>query len=60
MKFLNEELKCKLIATDNEELIEFNVWNDIFYGVCKGRGENHLGKLLMKIREELNYEIRRY
>lgn len=30
-------------------------WQDVFCGVCKKTevGENHLGKLLMKIREEI-------
>jgi predicted NAD-dependent protein-ADP-ribosyltransferase YbiA (DUF1768 family) len=30
-------------------LEETNWWHDIFWGVCNGKGENHLGKLLMKI-----------
>lgn len=49
----NPELKQKLIDTYDAELIEGNTWNDTFWGVCAGVGENHLGKLLMKIREEL-------
>lgn len=48
------ELAAKLIATGNEELIEGNTWNDRFWGVCRGQGENHLGKLLMQIRKELS------
>lgn len=43
----------RLLFTEDEELIEGNTWNDIFWGVCKGVGENHLGKILMKIRQEL-------
>lgn len=43
----------KLLATGEEELIEGNWWGDTFWGVCKGEGENNLGKLLMKIRKEL-------
>jgi predicted NAD-dependent protein-ADP-ribosyltransferase YbiA (DUF1768 family) len=43
-------LKQKLIDTGNLELIEGNTWGDVFFGVCNGIGENHLGKLLMKIR----------
>lgn len=49
----NEELKKKLIDTGNAALIEGNTWNDTFWGVCNGVGENNLGKILMKIREEL-------
>lgn len=40
-----------LLQTGDEELIEGNKWGDRFWGVCKGVGENHLGKILMKIRD---------
>lgn len=50
----HEHLKKKLLDTGNAELIEGNWWGDTFWGVCKGKGENNLGKLLMKIRQELN------
>ena len=43
----------KLIETGDAELIEGNTWKDTFWGVYKGTGQNHLGKILMKIREEL-------
>ena len=49
----NPELKAKLIATGDAELIEGNNWNDTFWGVCRGKGRNHLGKLLMEVRAEL-------
>lgn len=42
-----------LLETGNEELIEGNTWGDTFWGVCGGEGENHLGRLLMELREEL-------
>jgi len=43
----------KLMATGNEEIVELNNWNDVYWGrTLDGRGENHLGKLLMKLREE--------
>lgn len=48
------ELKEKLLATGTEELVEGNWWGDEFWGVCKGKGLNHLGKILMKVRKELN------
>ena len=53
IKFSNPQLGFKLIQTGNEELVEVNWWNDRFYGVCNGQGENWLGKLLMKMRSEL-------
>lgn len=49
-KFSQPWFKQKLESTGEEELVEGNYWNDTFWGVCRGRGENHLGKLLMKIR----------
>lgn len=53
MKFSIPELKEMLLSTGDEQLIEGNYWHDICWGVCEGIGENHLGKMLMKIREEL-------
>ena len=53
MKFSIPELKQKLLETGDTELTEGNTWGDTFWGVCNGVGENNLGKLLMKVREEL-------
>jgi hypothetical protein len=53
-KFQNLELKQQLVDTGDAELIEGNWWGDVFWGVCNGIGENNLGKLLMKIRGEIN------
>lgn len=52
-KFQIPKLREKLLATGKEELIEGNFWNDTYWGICKGEGENHLGKLLMNIREKI-------
>jgi ribA/ribD-fused uncharacterized protein len=49
----NPELKKKLIDTGDVDLIEGNTWGDTFWGQVDGKGENNLGKLLMKIRDEL-------
>lgn len=48
----NPQLLDWLIATGDVKLIEGNHWGDTFWGVCKGKGTNYLGKLLMIIREE--------
>lgn len=56
-KFAEPTLKAKLIATGNVDLIEGNNWGDTFWGVSKGKGENNLGKLLMKIRSELQNPV---
>ncbi len=52
-KFAQPDLRAKLLATEDAYLEETNDWGDRFWGVCGGRGENHLGRLLMKIRDEL-------
>lgn len=57
-KFSNDlELKDKLIKTYPRQLIEGNWWGDTFWGVCRNKGENHLGKLLMKTRKNLKKGI---
>lgn len=49
----NKDLADLLIQTGDVYLEETNTWNDTFWGVCNGVGENHLGKILMKVRGEL-------
>ena len=51
----NEELKTLLLATGELVLEEGNTWGDTFWGVdAKTReGRNHLGRILMRIRKEL-------
>ncbi len=51
-KFSHPELLALLLATGEMELVEDNDWDDTYWGVCNGVGENNLGKLLMKIRAE--------
>lgn len=52
-KFQDPTLRAKLLATGDEEIIEGNTWGDTFWGVCNGVGENHLGRILMEIRDEI-------
>ena len=52
----NIELKKKLLATGDKHLEEGNTWGDKIWGTVNGVGENRLGKILMKIREELRNE----
>ena len=55
-KFLtNKELQQKLLETKEEELVEGNWWHDTYWGVDSktGIGQNKLGKILMKVREEV-------
>ena len=49
----NLDLRQLLLETGDEELIEENYWGDIYWGVCNNIGKNKLGKILMKVREEL-------
>lgn len=42
-----------LRGTKDMYLEETNTWNDTYWGVCNGIGENHLGKILMRVRQEL-------
>lgn len=53
LKFSQEPFRSQLLATGGAILIEGNWWNDTFWGVCRGQGENMLGRLLMQIRETL-------
>ena len=55
-KFENPFLRPMLLSTDNAELILNNKWNDHFWGVCKGVGENWLGKILMEERKRIKTE----
>lgn len=57
----NKELLNKLLATGNKKLIEANTWHDNYWGICTCEkcartthiNMNNLGKILMKVREEL-------
>jgi hypothetical protein len=55
VKFTKPELKEKLLNTKDAILQEGNTWEDEFWGVNlnTGEGKNHLGKLLMKIRNDI-------
>ena len=52
-KFQNPFLQHLLLQTGDLSLINENRWNDKFWGVCKGVGENWLGRILEEVREEI-------
>lgn len=57
-KFRHAGLRAKLVATGAVRLVEGNTWHDRYWGVCGCAtcgevGENHLGRLLMEVRESL-------
>lgn len=49
----HEELKQKLIDTFPRHIEEGNNWGDRFWGTVDGEGNNHLGKILMRIRRQV-------
>ena len=51
---INKELQQKLLETKEKKLVEGNWWHDTYWGVDSktGIGQNKLGKILMKVREE--------
>jgi len=55
-KFENPLLRAMLVATDGAKLVEGNTWNDTFWGVCRGKGQNWLGRILMEVRDECKRE----
>lgn len=62
-KFKNKRLASRLLATGEEQLVEGNYWHDNHFGSCYCEKclqlpkENILGKILMKVRDELKEEI---
>lgn len=56
-KFENPFLRPLLLATDDADLILNNKWNDKFWGVCRGEGENWLGRILMEERSRIKEEL---
>ncbi len=48
-----ENVRDLLLQTGDQELIEGNTWGDRYWGQVKGEGENHLGKILMEVRDKL-------
>ncbi|TXB66296.1 NADAR family protein [Phaeodactylibacter luteus] len=54
-KFSREPFRSYLLDTGNCHLEEGNRWGDQFWGVDlkTGEGQNHLGRLLMEVRDEL-------
>ena len=59
-KYQDPKYKALLLNTYNAHLEEGNWWNDLFWGVdIKTReGENHLGKIIMEIRNEIRSKNR--
>jgi N-glycosidase YbiA len=56
-KFTNKSLGRSLSETASAELVECNTWGDVYWGTCNvigtETGFNHLGKLLMVVRDKI-------
>lgn len=55
-KFSEPQLKRRLLQTGNEELVFSNPY-DSYLGVSDGKGANHLGRLLMELRDEFRKSV---
>lgn len=53
----HEHLRKWLSDTGAVQIIEGNWWGDTFWGVCKGKGTNHLGRLLMEVRDHVRGSV---
>ena len=49
--FQDVHSQLTLIGTGDKVLVEANWWGDTFWGQCDGVGQNHLGQILMTIRD---------
>lgn len=53
-KFMqNPKARHLLLSTGTQPLAEGNTHGDTYWGVCRGHGQNKLGKILMRVRREL-------
>lgn len=59
MKFQDQDLRSRLLATGDAELVEGNDWGDSFWGFDwkLQSGRNELGKILMRVREEYRNRV---
>lgn len=57
-KFNDNEILHDIMADKRftEPIVEENTWHDTYWGVCGGKGENVLGKLLTEIRNKIQGE----
>lgn len=57
LKFAVPELRAMLRSTGRSRLVEGNTWHDSYWGSCTcgrcGVGQNKLGRLLERVREEI-------
>lgn len=49
----NRHLKEKLLSTEDKILVDTDYDHGLYWAKIRGEGENNLGKILMKVREDL-------
>lgn len=49
--YRHKHLRDLLLSTGSKYIEETNHWGDKFWGVCDGKGENNLGRIIMNVRE---------
>ena len=54
LKFTQNPELLKRLKQIEGPISEENTWGDTFWGICEGKGENNLGKILMEVRDSLN------
>lgn len=55
-KFSDPNLKRRLLKTGDKYIGEEN-FSDSYYGLVDGQGKNHLGKILMQLRDEFRQGV---
>lgn len=55
-KYAHPYYRNLLLGTGDCVIEEGNKWGDTFWGVCNGKGENNLGKILMDLRSRIRAE----
>lgn len=56
IKFINNTNLAQRLTSITEPIIEENTWNDTFWGICNGIGENNLGKCLENTKQKIMYK----
>lgn len=49
----HQEVRDALLATENEQIVENNPDDDFWGAGADGNGQNHMGRILMQVREEI-------
>jgi ribA/ribD-fused uncharacterized protein len=53
-KFKDTKLREMLLNTGKAKIEEGNWWGDTYWGTVNGEGENNLGKILIRVRSEID------